>query len=151
MLASLLPADADKKRFLRVLGIHGNPVKTKQLLSEAKRTDGCFYPPAPNPNHVAGPREKALMDFWETEESQIRGLESRFKALLADLDKAAGDICSQTVAVIGKDADTMFGVSPILDGLHTARNMARESFKNALSLVRQHRKMSTSLAAAMGK
>lgn len=91
------------------------------------------------------------MDFWETEESQIRELESRFKALLADLDRAVGDICPQAVAVIGKEADTMFGISPILDGLHTARNMASESFKNALSLVRKHRKMALNLAAAMGR
>ena len=38
VLASLLPADADKKRFLHALGIHGDPVKTKQRLAEAKRT-----------------------------------------------------------------------------------------------------------------
>ncbi|WP_165175272.1 DUF1156 domain-containing protein [Desulfovibrio sp. ZJ369] len=38
VLGSLLPADADKKRFLHALGIHGDPVKTKQRLAEAKRT-----------------------------------------------------------------------------------------------------------------
>lgn len=38
ILASLLPADADKKRFMHALGIHGDPVKTRRRLDEAKRT-----------------------------------------------------------------------------------------------------------------
>lgn len=38
VLASLLPADADPKQFLRVLGIHGDPVTTKKRLVTAKRT-----------------------------------------------------------------------------------------------------------------
>ena len=38
VLASLLPADADRERFLHVLGIHGEPVKTRQRLDAAKRT-----------------------------------------------------------------------------------------------------------------
>lgn len=38
IMASLLPADADRNRFVHALGIHGDPVKTKQRLDEAKRT-----------------------------------------------------------------------------------------------------------------
>ena len=38
VLASLLPADADRERFLHVLGIHGDPVKTRRRLDAAKRT-----------------------------------------------------------------------------------------------------------------
>ena len=38
ILASLLPEDADRDRFLHVIGIHGDPVKTRRLLDEAKRT-----------------------------------------------------------------------------------------------------------------
>ena len=38
VLASLLPADADREKFLHVLGIHGEPVKTRQRLDAAKRT-----------------------------------------------------------------------------------------------------------------
>jgi adenine-specific DNA methylase len=38
VLASLLPGDADQKQFLRVLGIHGDPVATKKRLATAKRT-----------------------------------------------------------------------------------------------------------------
>ena len=38
VLASLLPADADRERFLHVLGIHGDPVATKRRIDAAKRT-----------------------------------------------------------------------------------------------------------------
>ena len=38
VLASLLPADADREKFLHVLGIHGDPVGTRQKIDTAKRT-----------------------------------------------------------------------------------------------------------------
>ena len=38
VLASLLPADADREKFLHVLGIHGDPVKTRRRLDAARRT-----------------------------------------------------------------------------------------------------------------
>lgn len=38
LLASLLPADADQKKFMHMLGIHGDPVKTKQRIDRAKKT-----------------------------------------------------------------------------------------------------------------
>ena len=38
VLASLLPADADREKFLHVLGIHGDPVTTRRRLDAAKRT-----------------------------------------------------------------------------------------------------------------
>ncbi len=38
VLASLLPKDADRSRFLHVLGIHGDPVAVKQTLNKAKRS-----------------------------------------------------------------------------------------------------------------
>ena len=37
VLASLLPADADREQFLHVLGIHGDPVTTRRELDSAKR------------------------------------------------------------------------------------------------------------------
>ena len=37
VLASLLPADADRGQFLHVLGIHGDPVATRRALDSAKR------------------------------------------------------------------------------------------------------------------
>ncbi len=38
VLASLLPEDADRERFLRVLGIHGDPVAAKARIARANRT-----------------------------------------------------------------------------------------------------------------
>ena len=37
VLASLLPADADREKFMRVLGIHGDPVATRRRIDAAKR------------------------------------------------------------------------------------------------------------------
>ncbi len=37
VLASLLPEDADRKRFLHVLGIHGDPVATRRRIDAARR------------------------------------------------------------------------------------------------------------------
>ena len=38
VLASLLPADADRERFLHVLGIHGDPVAARSAIEKARRT-----------------------------------------------------------------------------------------------------------------
>ena len=38
VLASLLPADADRERFLHVLGIHGDPVAARVAIDRARRT-----------------------------------------------------------------------------------------------------------------
>ena len=38
ILASLLPADVDRERFLHVLGIHGDPVAARNAIDRAKRT-----------------------------------------------------------------------------------------------------------------
>lgn len=36
---SLLPADADRERFVHLLGIHGDPVATRKIIDRARRTD----------------------------------------------------------------------------------------------------------------
>src|SRR5690606_35931970 len=38
VLASLLPADADRERFMRILGIHGDPVATRRRIDAARRS-----------------------------------------------------------------------------------------------------------------
>jgi adenine-specific DNA methylase len=38
IMASLLPADADRDKFMQVLGIHGDPVAARKLLDRARRT-----------------------------------------------------------------------------------------------------------------
>ena len=62
VLASLLPADADRERFLHVLGIHGDPIPTRRKIDAAKRRGERFegqaysYPRAfgytPNRNDI---------------------------------------------------------------------------------------------------
>src|SRR3954453_20461272 len=42
VLASLLPADADREQFLHTLGIHGDPLASRQMIAEAKRTGERF-------------------------------------------------------------------------------------------------------------
>ena len=42
VLASLLPADADRKNFLHVLGIHGDPVATRRRIDAARRRGERF-------------------------------------------------------------------------------------------------------------
>ena len=52
ILASLLPADADRERFMHALGIHGDPVEAKQRIAKATRegirlgSDAYGYPRA---------------------------------------------------------------------------------------------------------
>ena len=44
ILASLLPADADREKFMHVLGIHGDPVATKRKIDVAKRNKERLEP-----------------------------------------------------------------------------------------------------------
>jgi adenine-specific DNA methylase len=38
IMSSLLPETADRKKFMHVLGIHGDPVETRRRIDKAKRT-----------------------------------------------------------------------------------------------------------------
>lgn len=42
ILASLLPADADREKFMHVLGIHGDPVASRKRIDEARRKGDRF-------------------------------------------------------------------------------------------------------------
>jgi adenine-specific DNA methylase len=42
ILAALLPADADRERFMHVLGIHGDPVASRRRIDQAKRSGERF-------------------------------------------------------------------------------------------------------------
>ena len=42
ILASLLPANADRQKFLHVLGIHGDPVATRKKIDDARRSGERF-------------------------------------------------------------------------------------------------------------
>ncbi len=75
VLASLLPADADRKTFMHMLGIHGDPVAAKKRIAKAKKTGENLglnvygYPRAFQYN----PSEKE--EFWLLEETQKLGIE----------------------------------------------------------------------------
>src|SRR5258705_5439852 len=42
VLASLLPADADREKFQHVLGIHGDPVATRRRIDKSRRSGQRF-------------------------------------------------------------------------------------------------------------
>jgi putative DNA methylase len=74
VLASLLPADADRKTFMHMLGIHGDPVAAKKRIAKATRegvrlgADAYGYSRA----FSYSPSEKEL--FWLLEEAQRLGI-----------------------------------------------------------------------------
>ena len=65
ILASLLPADADREKFLHVLGIHGDPVASRRRIDAARRRGERFegeaysYPRAFS--YVLGPADKTWL------------------------------------------------------------------------------------------
>ena len=75
VLASLLPADADRKTFMHMLGIHGDPVTAKKRIAKAKKTGENLglnvygYPRA----FQYSPSKKE--EFWLLEETQKLGIE----------------------------------------------------------------------------
>ena len=74
VLASLLPADADRKTFMHMLGIHGDPIEAKKRIAKATRAgvrlgaDAYGYSRA----FSYSPSEKEL--FWLLEEGQKLGI-----------------------------------------------------------------------------
>ena len=58
ILASLLPADADRERFMHVLGIHGDPVASRRRIDLARRKGERFEGDAysyPGPSQLSVP------------------------------------------------------------------------------------------------
>ncbi|MFC3269465.1 DUF1156 domain-containing protein [Vulcaniibacterium thermophilum] len=53
VLASLLPADADQDQFMRVMGIHGDPVRAQKLIENARRTGNRVLDPYGYPRAFA--------------------------------------------------------------------------------------------------
>ena len=75
VLASLLPADADRKTFMHMLGIHGDPVAAKKRIAKAKKTGEDLglnvygYPRA----FQYSPSKKE--EVWFLEEAQKLGID----------------------------------------------------------------------------
>jgi adenine-specific DNA methylase len=85
VLASLLPADADRERFLHVLGIHGDPVASRRRIDAARRKgerfEGEAYSYARAFSYVPSREERA----WVQGEQKRLGLSE-----VAVLDPTAG-------------------------------------------------------------
>jgi adenine-specific DNA methylase len=74
VLASLLPADADRKKFTHMLGIHGDPVAAKKAMDKAKRTGIRIDNPYGYDRAFQHcPSEKE--EFWLLEEAQKLGID----------------------------------------------------------------------------
>jgi putative DNA methylase len=84
VLASLLPADADRKTFMHLLGIHGDPVAAKKAMEKAKRMGTRIDNPYGYDRAFQYcPSEKE--EFWLLEEAQKLGIDEP-----AVLDPTAG-------------------------------------------------------------
>lgn len=68
VLASLIPADADREKFRHVLGIHGDPVGTKRRIDRAKRAGKRFE------GEAYGYKRAFLYSPNEDERTWIKGL-----------------------------------------------------------------------------
>ena len=74
VLASLLPADADRKTFMHMLGIHGDPVAAKRAMEQAKRTGIRINNPYGYDRSFQYSPSKEE-EFWLLEETQKLGIE----------------------------------------------------------------------------
>jgi putative DNA methylase len=74
VLASLLPADADRTIFMHMLGIHGDPVAAKKAMDKARRTGIRIENPYGYDRAFQySPSEKE--EFWLLEETQKLGID----------------------------------------------------------------------------
>ena len=83
VLASLLPADADRDKFLHVLGIHGDPVAARNVIDRARQTG----------NRVDNPYDYSRAFSYSPGESDLNWLRSVFASLPGGfnvLDPTAG-------------------------------------------------------------
>ena len=83
VLASLLPADADREKFLHLLGIHGDPVAARNAIDRARRTG----------NRVDNPYGYDRAFNYCPDQTDLTWLRTMFTALPKDfkvLDPTAG-------------------------------------------------------------
>jgi adenine-specific DNA methylase len=85
VLASLLPADVDRKIFLHMLGIHGDPVASRKRIDAAKRKGERFEGEAYTYKRAFTYKPSELEEFWLLEQLQKLGIEKP-----AVLDPTAG-------------------------------------------------------------
>ena len=84
MLASLLPADADREKFMHVVGIHGDPVEVRRKIDIAKHTGESL---GPNPY---GYKRAFTHSPNSGDHDWLRSLTVELPAALSVLDPMAG-------------------------------------------------------------
>jgi len=91
ILASLLPADADKKKFMRALGIHGDPLKAKRLMIQAKRSGIRADDPYGYPRAFAYVPDAQDKDWFTS------GFGNRHNAVVLDPTSGGGSVPFEAV------------------------------------------------------
>jgi putative DNA methylase len=85
VLASLLPADADRSTFMHMLGIHGDPIASRKRIDAAKRKGERFEGEAYTYKRAFTYKPSEKEEFWLLEQIQKLGIEKP-----AVLDPTAG-------------------------------------------------------------
>jgi putative DNA methylase len=75
VLASLLPADADRKTFMHMLGIHGDPVAAKKRIAKATREGVRLGADAYGYSRAFSYTPSEKEHFWFLEEAQKLGID----------------------------------------------------------------------------
>lgn len=113
--------------------------------------DGAFHLPSPNPRHIPGPREAALMALWKDWGHRANELRRRFRELSREVDACRGDLFAHAVADLGRHADTCFSTEALLDGLYASQTVAEDQFKLALESLMCQLRLCLNVAVAMGR
>jgi putative DNA methylase len=74
VLASLLPADADRKTFMHMLGIHGDPIAARKRIDTAKRKGERFEGEAYTYKRAFTYKPNELEEFWLLDELEKLGI-----------------------------------------------------------------------------
>lgn len=113
--------------------------------------DGAFHLPSPNPRHIPGPREAALMALWKDWGHRARELERQFRELSREVDACRGDLFAHAVSDLGRHADTCFSTDSLLDGLYASQTVAEDQFKLAMTSLMCQLRLCLNVAVAMGR
>ncbi len=74
VLASLLPADADRKTFMHMLGIHGDPIASRKRIDAAKRKGERFEGEAYTYKRAFTYKPSEQEEFWLLDELEKLGI-----------------------------------------------------------------------------
>ena len=113
--------------------------------------DGAFHLPSPNPRHIPGPREAALMALWKDWGHRARELERQFRELSREVDACRGDLFAHSVSDLSRHADTSFSTDSLLDGLYASQTVAEDQFKWAMTSLMCQLRLCFNVAVAMGR